>query len=78
MSCKCGGQLTTRSSVVKTAKGLVSWHDAPFDKDRAPFSVTHSLCTICGRNSEIIVVDSQGEELLPRWPEKYKVQEELF
>lgn len=78
MQCKCGGEVKSSSHTVKTAKGLASWHDAPFDKSVSPYDVEQSTCSSCGRNAAIIVTDVHGHELLPRWPEKYIKQPSLI
>lgn len=78
MQCKCGGEVKSSTHTVKTAKGLARWHDAPFNKYCAPYEVEQSTCSNCGRNASIIVIDTHGNELLPRWPEAYEQQPSLI
>lgn len=71
MQCKCGSEITESTHAVKTQKGFSQWHDAPFDKSKAPYSVSQVLCRSCGRVGSIIVRDNEQAEVLPRWPELY-------
>ncbi|CAH0530717.1 hypothetical protein CTH30272_03059 [Allocatenococcus thiocycli] len=69
MQCKCGGEVVNSVHSVKTEKGLAGWHDSAFVKSKAPYSIDQSICKACGRVAHIIVTDSSGDELLPRWPD---------
>ncbi|MGR5328573.1 hypothetical protein [Photobacterium damselae] len=78
MECKCGGEISSNTHYVKTSQGFSTWHDSPFQKELAPYSVVQATCKSCCRNASIVVFDVNGNEVLPRWPEKYEVQPSLI
>jgi hypothetical protein len=71
MQCKCGAEIIEYSHQVKTKRGFREWHDAPFVESHTPYTINKVLCRSCGRVGSIVVVDNDGNEVLPRWPELY-------